>query len=112
MLDYELIAEIKRVGELSGRKDLFGRFVRSLEMNLEGFGPAFAECVARGDGRGAALAAHALKGSCRQLGAFALGELFAEIERAAKAGDYAAAEEEYRVSAGLIAQSLAALKQA
>jgi HPt (histidine-containing phosphotransfer) domain-containing protein len=112
MLDYELIAEIKRVGELSGRENLLGGFVRNLEASLEGFGPAFAECIARGDGRGALLAAHALKGSCRQLGALALGDLFARIERSAKAGDYAAAEEEYRAGAGLIAQSLAALKQA
>jgi len=112
MLDYELIAEIKRVGQLSGREDLFAGFVRNLEGNLEAFGAELSQCVARDDARGAALAAHALKGSCRQLGAPALGDLFARIELAAKAGDYAAAEEAYRSAAGLIAHSLAALKQA
>jgi HPt (histidine-containing phosphotransfer) domain-containing protein len=61
---------------------------------------------------GAARAAHTLKGSCSQLGARALGELFADIERWAKAGDYAEAQRTFDGSAALIADSLEALRQA
>ena len=57
-------------------------------------------------------AAHTLKGTCRQLGAVALGELFAEIESSAKAGDYDEAKRKFEAGAGLIAQSIEALKQA
>jgi HPt (histidine-containing phosphotransfer) domain-containing protein len=112
MLDYELIDEIKRIGQLSGREDLLLGFVRNLESSLDAFRATFVDCVTRGDALGAAAAAHALKGSCRQLGAAALGDLFAEIERSAKCGDYAAAERAFAAGSGLIAQSIAALKRA
>ena len=79
---------------------------------LDGFAPTFSECVARGDGAGAVRAAHTLKGSCRQLGAAALGDLFAEIEAAAKADDYAGAKHKFEAGAGLVAQSIEALKRA
>jgi hypothetical protein len=42
----------------------------------------------------------------------ALGELFADIERTAKAGQYAEAQRKYEEAAQLIVQSLDALKQA
>jgi HPt (histidine-containing phosphotransfer) domain-containing protein len=87
-------------------------FVRKLEDTLAGFGATFSEFVARGDSAGAIRAAHTLKGTCRQLGAVALGELFAEIEVSAKAGDYAAAKRKFEGAAPLIAQSLEALKSA
>jgi HPt (histidine-containing phosphotransfer) domain-containing protein len=57
-------------------------------------------------------AAHSLQGACRQLGAQALGDLFADIERSAKAGDYAEAKRKFEGGASLIAQSLEALKHA
>ena len=72
----------------------------------------FADCIARGDTLAAGRAAHTLKGTSLQLGATAMGELFAEIERAAKAGDAAAAARAYEGGAELIAQSLEALKKA
>jgi HPt (histidine-containing phosphotransfer) domain-containing protein len=112
LLDYELIAEIKRVGKLTGRADLLAGFVRNLEDYLAGFEADFSQYLARADATGAVRAAHTLKGSCRQLGAHALGDLFADIERCAKAGDYVGARCDFEAGRELIARSLQALKQA
>jgi HPt (histidine-containing phosphotransfer) domain-containing protein len=112
LLDFDLIAEIRRVGRATGRDDLHAVFVRKLETNLAGFRGTFTQLVARGDAAGAVRAAHTLKGSCRQLGAQALGDLFSEIERAAKAGDFDEARRKFDDGAALIAQSLQALQQA
>ena len=57
-------------------------------------------------------AAHTLKGTCRQLGALALGNLFGEIESAAKVGDFVRAQRKFDDGAELIARSLEALKRA
>jgi len=112
LLDWDLIAEIRRVGRATGRDDLHAVFVRKLEASLAGFGAAFSDHLARGDAASAVRAAHTLKGTCRQLGAQALGDLFADIERLAKAADYAEAKRRFDGSASLIAQSLEALKRA
>jgi HPt (histidine-containing phosphotransfer) domain-containing protein len=112
LLDCDLIAEIRRVGRATGRDDLHALFVHKLEVSLAGFGATYSEHIARGDGASAVRAAHTLKGSCRQLGAQALGDLFADIEHTAKAGDYAGAKRRFDDAASLIAQSLDALKRA
>jgi HPt (histidine-containing phosphotransfer) domain-containing protein len=112
LLDRELIAEIRRIERATGRDDVLSGFVRKLEGNLAGFGAAFSDYIARGDITGAVRAAHTLKGTCSQLGAKALGNLFADIECSAKAGDYAEAKRKFDGGASLIAQSLEALKQA
>lgn len=112
LLNRELIDEIRRIGYATGGHDVISIFVRKLEASLAGFGAAFSEHIARGDATGAERAAHTLKGTCRQLGAHALGDLFAEIERSAKAGDYAEAKRKFECSAELIAESLEALKDA
>lgn len=112
LLDREYIAEIRLVEHATGRNDVFSGFVRTLEGTLAGFGAAFSDCIARGDTTGAMRAAHTLKGTCRQLGAPALGDLFADIESSAKAGDYAEAKRKFDDGASLIAQSLEALKHA
>jgi HPt (histidine-containing phosphotransfer) domain-containing protein len=112
ILDRDLIAEIRRIEQASGRDGIFAGCVRNLEAHLAAFRSSFAACVARGDAAGAARAAHTLKGSCLQLGAQALGQLFADIERWAKAGDYAEAQRRFDGSAALIADSLEALKRA
>ena len=79
---------------------------------ITGFGAAFSDHLARGDTAGAVRAAHTLKGTCKQLGAQALGDLFGDIERSAKAGDYAGAQRTFDSGADLIAQSIEALKHA
>jgi HPt (histidine-containing phosphotransfer) domain-containing protein len=112
LLDRKCIDEIRYVERAAGRNDVLSGFVRMLERNLAGFGASFCDCIARGDTTGAARAAHTLKGACRQLGAQALGDLFADIERSAKAGDYAEAKRRFDGGASLIAQSLQALKHA
>ena len=112
LLDLDLVEEIKRIERATGRNDVLSGFVAKLEANLAAYPAAFAELTARGDAAGAVRAAHTLKGTCRQLGAMALGDLFAEIESSAKAGEYAAARQKFDGGASLIAQSIAALKQA
>jgi HPt (histidine-containing phosphotransfer) domain-containing protein len=112
LIDRTLVEEIRRIERATGRNDVLSGFVLKLETTLAGFGAAFAGCVARGDGAGAVRAAHTLKGTCRQLGAEALGEVFAEIEASAKAGDYAGAQRKFDAAADLVAQSLEALKHA
>ena len=112
LLDAELIDQIRKIEEATGRNDVLSGFVVKLEGSLAGFGAAFSDCVARGDTAGAVRAAHTLKGTCRQLGAMALGDLFAEVERVAKAGDYAGAKRTFEDGASIVAQSLAALKHA
>jgi HPt (histidine-containing phosphotransfer) domain-containing protein len=95
-----------------GRTDVLAGFVSKLEQSLAGFAADFSGRVERGDGPGAVRAAHTLKGTCRQLGASALGDLFAAIEADAKAGDYAGARRKFDEGAALVAQSLDALKRA
>ncbi len=112
LLDQGLIDEIRRIEQSTGRDDLFSGFVRSLERNLAGFNASLADYIARGDTTGAKRAAHSLKGACHQLGAPALGDLFADIERSVQAGDYADAKRKFDGAASLIAQSLEALKHA
>jgi HPt (histidine-containing phosphotransfer) domain-containing protein len=112
LLDRQSIDEIRYVERKLGRNDFLSGFVRTLEDTLAGFAATFSDCVARGDTAAAARAAHTLKGTCFQLGAQALGDLFAEIERSAKAGDYAEAKRKFDGGAGLIVQSLEALKHA
>src|SRR5262245_65767043 len=87
LVDPELVAEIRRIETATGRTDVFSGFVRKLETNVGAFPTEFSACLGRGDQAGAVRVAHTLKGTCRQLGAMALGELFAEIERSGKAGD-------------------------
>jgi HPt (histidine-containing phosphotransfer) domain-containing protein len=112
LLDPSLVEEIRQVERATGKLDLFAGFVRKLEEDLAGFGPAFAEALGRGDGASAVRVAHRLKGACRQLGAAALGDLFADIERTAKAGDHDGAQRRFQDGSGLISRSLDALKRA
>jgi HPt (histidine-containing phosphotransfer) domain-containing protein len=110
LIDRGLLEEIRRI-ERGGGGDMLAGFVRRLEGNLADFAELFSGCIARGDARGALRAAHSLKGMCHQLGARALGELFAEIERSVKAGDYADARRKFDGGDDLIARSLDALKR-
>jgi HPt (histidine-containing phosphotransfer) domain-containing protein len=112
LLDQTLIEEIRRIERATGKNDVLSGFVSRLEGQLAGFGAAFSEQVARGDSKGAVRAAHTLKGTCRQLGAAALGELFAEVEASAKAGDFDEAKRKFEAGSSLVAESLEALKRA
>ena len=112
MLDPEFIAEIRLLEQATGRNDVLSGFVGMLERNLAAFGATFSDYIARGDTAGAKRAAHTLKGACHQLGAKALGDLFGEIESSVHAGDYAEAKRKFDDGAGLIAQSIEALKHA
>jgi HPt (histidine-containing phosphotransfer) domain-containing protein len=112
LLDRERTDEIRKIEQATGRTDVLSGLVEILERNIAGFSAAFADHIARGDAVGAKRAAHTLKGTCHQLGAKALGDLFAEIERSAHAGDYAEAKRKFEGGASLVAQSIEALKHA
>jgi HPt (histidine-containing phosphotransfer) domain-containing protein len=112
LLNHEAIAQIRTIESSVGRTDLFSGFVRKLEATVSGFSATFSDSIARGDTKGAERAAHTLKGICRQLGAHALGDLFEDIERSARAGNYAEAKRKFDDGAELISQSLEALRQA
>ena len=71
LLDPEAIAQIRVVERAIGRNDLFSELVARLEGNLNGFGPAWLELIARGDTAGATRAAHTLKGAAANFGASA-----------------------------------------
>lgn len=111
ILDHEFIDEIRLVERATGRTVLPG-LVSRLEERLSGFGVQFAECLARGDAKAAADAAHSLTGACRQIGARGLGDLFAAIQNSVKAGQHAEAKRKLEAGASLIAQSIEALKRA
>jgi HPt (histidine-containing phosphotransfer) domain-containing protein len=112
LIDPQLVEEIRQVERAMGRNDLFSGFVAKLEDSLAAFPAAFADSIARGDEKAAVRAAHTLKGTCRQLGALALGDLFGEIESAAKLRDFSSAQRKFDEGAELIARSLEALKRA
>jgi HPt (histidine-containing phosphotransfer) domain-containing protein len=112
LLDRQCIDEIRYIERAAGRNDVLSGFVQTLERNIAGFGASFNDCIARGDTAGATRTAHSLKGACLQLGVRALSDLFADIERSAKAGDYAEAMGKFDAGAALIAQSLQALRHA
>ena len=108
LLDQSLVEEIRQVERATGKHGLFAGFVRKLEEDLV----AFPGAMEAGDAPSTAKAAHKLKGACRQLGVAALGDLFADIERTAKAGDQDGARRRYQDGTGLISRSLDALKRA
>lgn len=112
LIDASLVEEIRRIERATGRNDVLSGLVSTLEGNIVRFPEAFADCLARGDTAAAVRAAHTLKGTCRQLGAQALGELFAVIEASAKAGRFDEAQAKYDEGVLLIAQSMEALKRA
>src|SRR3954468_19918337 len=112
LVDAELVAQVRLIEKASGSNDLLAGFINQLERGIGRFGEAFANYVAQGDIYGAERVAHTLKGTCRQLGAMALGDLFAEIESSTKAGNYAEAKRKFDAGATLIAESLEALRQA
>jgi HPt (histidine-containing phosphotransfer) domain-containing protein len=112
LLDRSRIDEIRQIERAVGRDDVLSGFVRTLEGNLEGFGAAFSDYIARGDITGAERAAHTLRGACHQLGAQALGDLFGDIESSVQAGNYSEAKRSFDSARSLIAQSLEALRAA
>lgn len=112
LLDATCIAEIRQLECKLGRSDVLCGFIRNLEHNLAGFRAAYCDCLGRGDAKGATRAAHTVKGSCLQLGAQALADLFEKIERSANAGDHAGALHAFDRAAALIFESLEALKSA
>ena len=110
LLDRERYEEIKTLTDEAG-PDVFSGMVRGLEKELNTFEAGFAGWMAQQDAQGVARAAHSLKGSSRSLSAQVLGNLFAEIEKLARAGRLDDAGRTYADGKQVGAHSIAALKQ-
>lgn len=110
LLDRERYEEIKMLTDEAGA-DVFSGLVRGLEKDLNGFEAGLAGWLAQGDGQGLMRAAHSLKGSSHSLGAQALGDFFAGIEKLAKAGQLDEAARTYTEGKQVGPASILALGQ-
>ena len=110
LLDRGRFEEIRQLTDEAG-PDVFSGLVRSLEKELNAFDARFSGWIAQRDAAAVARAAHALKGSSHSLGAQALGDLFAELEQLAKAGNLPEAARKYAESKTIGGESILALSQ-
>ena len=112
LLDAKRSLEIRDLMRETGA-DLYQEMIGNLDKDLAQFADALDALAATRGTPDAALIrhAHSLKGASRGVGAQALGDLFAELEQLAKAGDVAALTRRHVDSQTLIAQSLQALRQ-
>lgn len=110
LLDRDRFEEIRMLTDEAG-PDVFNGLVRGLEKDLNAFDAGLDGWMAKHDANGMSRAAHSLKGSSHSLGAQALGELFAEIEKVAKSGDIAEAHRIYAARRNTGADSISALSQ-
>ena len=118
LIDPDRIADILVLSQEAG-EDVYGPMLAQLERNIDAF-RVLLECHGDPDGEpgtepGAAailLAAHSLKGSSLTLGGRALGDMFAQCERLAIAGDFAQARHLVARNAALVQASLTALAEA
>jgi signal transduction histidine kinase/DNA-binding response OmpR family regulator/HPt (histidine-containing phosphotransfer) domain-containing protein len=110
LLDRERFEEIKMLTDEAG-PDVFSGLVRGLEKDLNAFDAGVDGWIAQRDANGMSRAAHSLKGSSRSLGAQALGDLFAEIEKTAKTGDITEAHRIYTAGRKTGPDSILALSQ-
>jgi HPt (histidine-containing phosphotransfer) domain-containing protein len=108
LLDRERYEEIRMLTDEAG-PDVFGGLVRGLEKDLNAFDAGLAGWLAQKDAVTLTRAAHTLKGSSHSLGAQAMGNLFAEVEKRAKAGDIEGAGRVYTEGRKTAADSIAAL---
>jgi len=111
LLDRQRFEEVKSLTREAG-PDVLSGMVQNLQRDLEAFDAALAARLAQQDATGVARAAHSLKGSSHSLGAQALGNLFAELERLAKSGQLEAVAYHYQRGKPICADTLGALTQA
>lgn len=110
LLDRERFEEIKMLTDEAG-PDVFSGLVRGLEKDLAAFDAGVEGWMDKQDAHSMSRAAHSLKGSSHSLGAQALGNLFADIERVAKTGDIGAAHRIYSAGKTTGNDSIVALNQ-
>lgn len=102
----EIVALMQEAGD-----DLFAGMVKSLEDDLAGF-RALVNGGAAADGTTVMRSAHSLKGASRSLGAQALGDFCAELERLAKSGEISEIQRRLADNQTLAEHSLNALRDA
>ncbi|HTD89224.1 MAG TPA: response regulator, partial [Burkholderiales bacterium] len=108
LLDHERFEEIRQLTDEVG-PDVFSGLVRGLEKDLNAFDAGLAGWTMQQDATGLARAAHSLKGSSHSLGAQALGNLFADIEKLAKVGNLDEAGRKYAEGRQIGVDSIVAL---
>ncbi|HTE14097.1 MAG TPA: Hpt domain-containing protein, partial [Burkholderiales bacterium] len=111
LLDRERYEEIRMLTNEAG-PNVFSGLVSRLEKDLNAFDAALVGWMAQQDATGFARAAHSLKGSSLSLGAQALGNLFADVEKLAKAGNLEDAGRKYSQGKDIGVASIAALNHA
>jgi HPt (histidine-containing phosphotransfer) domain-containing protein len=111
LLDEARCAEIKELMRESG-PDVFGGMVRRLKKDLNAFDAALPGWVTQHDGDSMARAAHSLKGASHSIGAQRLGNLFADVEKLAKARQLDDAARQYARHKGVGGASITVLDQA
>jgi HPt (histidine-containing phosphotransfer) domain-containing protein len=110
------LIDIERVAEVidlicEGEPAAFARWIDHLETDVAKFAALLAGAGTTESIRSLQGAAHALKGTCLNLGASALGGLFAALERDAKEGNLTTLHQRYAGGRELKAQSIRALRE-
>ncbi len=111
LLDQQRVNEIVKLMKGSG-DDLFASMVNSLEADLAGFCELVNSGATAADEMAVVRSAHSLKGASRGLGAQALGDFYAELERLAKSGDIGQIRRRLADNQTLAEHSLNALRNA
>jgi HPt (histidine-containing phosphotransfer) domain-containing protein len=111
LVDHERVAEVIDL-VCEGEPGAFGKWIDYLVADLAKFQALLPGASTAESHRGIQSAAHSIKGTCLNLGAQALGELFSALEQEAREGNSAALNQRYAASRDLETQSIQALRAA
>lgn len=109
LIDHERAEEVIDL-ICEGEHAAFGGWVDHLEADLTKFEALLPAIDTMESNRSIQGAAHAIKGTCLNLGAMALGELFSTLEQDAKEGKYAALNQRYAESFSVKSESIRELR--
>jgi HPt (histidine-containing phosphotransfer) domain-containing protein len=109
LIDHERVAEVIDL-VCEGGHATFSQWIDYLQTDLTKFEALLSATDTTDNNRGIQSAAHSIKGTCLNLGAQALGELFSALEQEAKEGKSAALNQRYAEGRDLETQSILALR--
>jgi HPt (histidine-containing phosphotransfer) domain-containing protein len=109
LIDHERAEEVIDL-ICEGEHAAFGGWVDHLETDLAKFEALLPATDTMESNRGIQGAAHSIKGTCLNLGAIALGELFSLVEQDAKEGKLAALNQRYAESLTIKTESIRELR--
>ncbi len=111
LVDHERVAEVIDL-VCEGEPGAFGKWIDYLVADLAKFQALLSGASTTESHRGIQSAAHSIKGTCLNLGAQALGELFSALEQEARECNSAALNQRYAANRDLETQSIQALRAA